>query len=122
MKRVAKWLGWTFAVVMGLAVLGSLSGNTPTPADEYQAVLAGVRQQVAARLKDSESARWGRIWSPDTAVVCGFVNAKNSLGAYNGEELFWGMGTLVYFDRDLKDLTDAEKALPLEMRQRCEGG
>ena len=54
-------------------------------------------------------------------IVCGYVNSKNSFGAYNGEELFFGMGTLVYFDGDLKQMTPEEQKLPREMRAKCEG-
>lgn len=116
---VMRKVGWGVGVVFVLAVIGSFgegSVNDPT----IELVAAG-RRQVKARLKDPESARFGNVWSPDTMVVCGYVNSKNSFGAYNGNELFYGMGSLIYFDNDLKEMTPEEQKLPREMRAKCEG-
>lgn len=120
MRRLAKSVVFAICGILTLAVIGSMADTKPTPADEYRAVITAMKRQVGARLKDSVSARWGDVWSPDTMVVCGYVNAKNSFGAYDGDQLFWGMGSIVYFDRDLRDLTAAERALPLEMRAKCQ--
>lgn len=51
-----------------------------------------VRMAVQTMLKDPESARFGRIKSAplgeDKRTVCGFLNAKNSLGGYVGDQAF----------------------------------
>ncbi len=47
------------------------------------------------RLKDPESARFGKMWAArDTegvVTVCGLVNAKNSYGGYTGMSPFIGV-------------------------------
>lgn len=114
--KVAKW---TVIGVVGVAVLGAI---LPKPnVDPSIEIIAAGRLQVKERLKDPESAQFGDVWTPDTSVFCGYVNSKNALGGYTGKQLFYGFGTLVYFDSDLRSLTSAEQKLPLEIRAKCEG-
>ena len=58
------------------------------------AVPAPVQEQAKAhfdmQLFDGQSARWrfeGQV--PETELVCGYVNAKNRLGAYTGFQPFY---------------------------------
>ena len=66
---------------------------------------------VMAKLRDSESARWGEIWTVDGWHYCGTVNAKNAFGAYPGFQRFVAVST----DADL-DVTDAD------WKAACSGG
>lgn len=54
--------------------------------------LTAVKDGVAKRLKDPESARFGVVVASKSSTiwVCGYVNAKNSFGGYPGEQLFIG--------------------------------
>lgn len=52
--------------------------------------MAAVKRGMETRLKDAQSARFQNVLVNDE-VVCGLVNAKNSMGAYAGYELFFGM-------------------------------
>lgn len=51
---------------------------------------ASTRAAVTARLVDPDSARFGlmvganQFRSPGSMVVCGWVNARNRMGGYNG--------------------------------------
>lgn len=79
------------------------SGPPVPPATNIKELVADqpfqqlVRREVAVRLKDPESARFGpmrvpsRNWNGrDELVVCGWVNAKNSYGGYNGQTPYIG--------------------------------
>jgi len=53
------------------------------------AVVREVEEQVRARLKDPESARFSGVWiGPDAKYACGDVNAKNAMGGYAGSTAF----------------------------------
>lgn len=55
------------------------------------ALQSEIKAGLEAQLKDGQSARI--IWQPqhDQRIYCGFVNAKNSFGAYAGYRLFYIM-------------------------------
>jgi len=50
------------------------------------------KDEVKKRLKDPDSAKFGKVYVHQTQknvwIVCGFVNAKNSFGGYTGEKQF----------------------------------
>lgn len=52
----------------------------------------GVKEIIAERLKDPDSALFRELKSNGPGQVCGQVNAKNSLGGYVGYKWFWIKG------------------------------
>ena len=84
------------------------------------------QRQVAARLKDPESARFGpiravsRIWNgSEELVVCGWVNSKNSFGGYTGQTPYIGK---FHKNRDfeLVAMGDASQTSALLVLGACE--
>lgn len=58
-------------------------------ADFSDADFEGLRKAMDSNLRDSVSARFKDVkLGKDGTTVCGFVNAKNSYGAYTGYEPF----------------------------------
>jgi hypothetical protein len=53
-----------------------------------------IRAETMKRLKDPESARFGKMSASQdkdgSLTVCGFVNAKNAFGGYTGMSPFMG--------------------------------
>ncbi len=87
------------ASIIGASIL--MTGLIATPAFSQsqkvyltEAQRDSVRRGVRARLKDPQSAQFGGmsavVDARRTVHVCGFVNARNSYGGYNGDELFYG--------------------------------
>ncbi len=71
----------TAALVLALIPAPAMAAAPLTPAEK-----AAVSQSLSGILLDAESARW-RWLSPtegNVILYCGFVNAKNSYGAYSG--------------------------------------
>jgi hypothetical protein len=66
---------------------------TPTSLSETQFGI--VKASVIERLKDPESARFGKYVAGSSKsgdiTVCGFVNAKNSFGGYTGDRPYFGL-------------------------------
>jgi hypothetical protein len=66
---------------------------SPTVLTDSQ--LRSIHQAVREKLKDPESARFGRIVAgkdtKDIISVCGLVNARNGFGGYTGETPFLGI-------------------------------
>ena len=64
--------------------------NAPPSAASRKAIMAA----VGDKLLDGESARYRWPIEPDTPHLgyCGFVNAKNSYGAYIGFKPFYALG------------------------------
>jgi hypothetical protein len=59
----------------------------PTKKTKATDEFAAAKQAMLKKLVDPESARWGDFWhgqGTSGPVVCGFVNAKNRMGGYNG--------------------------------------
>lgn len=55
---------------------------------------ADIVRQIKDDLTDGESARWRWPRQVDSAVYCGWVNAKNRMGAYAGWAPFLVIGTV----------------------------
>src|SRR3990167_4012878 len=55
---------------------------------------SAAKRTVVATLKDPDSAKWGATWT-NGGVTCGYLNAKNSYGAYTGQKRVFVMATLV---------------------------
>lgn len=53
-----------------------------TPGPDFAAAQALVR----SRLRDPESARFGKVWAGRQGAVCGYVNARNAFGGYTGQQ------------------------------------
>lgn len=86
----------TFAFSMA-ACVALLAGCGPAapPTHEVSAaeqhalnLVEDAKHAVVGQLKDPDSAQWGAFWTPDGQSVCGYVNAKNSLGGFAGSRLF----------------------------------
>lgn len=60
--------------------------------DKKYAAIAAAKKAVIARLKDPDSAKFGKVVYRPDGVVCGYVNAKNSFGGYTGEKAFISLG------------------------------
>jgi hypothetical protein len=83
------------SVAQSSGVTSGSSGVTPgrpikLSEDQRQTVMRDVRR----RLKDPESARFGRMSASNAdgvVTVCGWVNAKNSYGGYTGMSPFNGV-------------------------------
>lgn len=70
------------------------------------------REAVATRLKDPTSPIWGPMWTVDYFRICGTVNAKNSFGAYAGDEAFYVIGDEVFLGGNVD---------PAKWEQYCDG-
>lgn len=88
-----KILLWAALVgVMGVAVAQTGKIREATP-DEVSLV----RDAIAERLRDPDSARLSKVVVSTTPqveglyVMCGMVNAKNAFGGYAGNSWFYGM-------------------------------
>jgi len=58
-----------------------------------QSEIADIKSKTAAKLKDPDSAKFGRISAVKSGTiveVCGMLNAKNSYGGYTGTKPFYG--------------------------------
>ncbi|MCW1937507.1 hypothetical protein OMD46_16385 [Pseudomonas sp. MDMC_285] len=62
-------------------------GNSSSGREEASAIMVA-KAAIQASLKDPGSAKFGPA-SYKNGTVCGFVNAKNSFGAYSGEKAFY---------------------------------
>jgi hypothetical protein len=59
----------------------------PTKKTRTTDEFAAAKRAVLKKLVDPESARWGEFWhgqGTSGPVICGFVNAKNRMGGYDG--------------------------------------
>lgn len=56
--------------------------------DKLMSALISAQREVKEQLKDPDSARFGVVTLGRNNYVCGYVNAKNSFGAYSGEREF----------------------------------
>ena len=86
-----RYAGFMIAAV--LAATTGIATASPKPADKKQAAALDL---VRGELKDGESARFKGVkpLSKD-GNYCGFVNSKNSFGAYAGFSVFYVYGTKV---------------------------
>ena len=89
-------------VVAAFAVLGFASTSiAQSNASLSKAQIKAVEDGVKRKLRDPESARFGRYaaakQSDGSIVVCGWVNSKNGYGGYAGFGPYYG----VLFDKPL---------------------
>lgn len=76
------------------------------------------QQIVRAKLKDPDSARFEQVThNRQNDVVCGWVNAKNSLGGYTGRKLFMLSGEKVVFEPSTS--AGAREAFMYELTMAC---
>lgn len=62
-------------------------------ASRKAATIAKVKADILEAMKDPDSATFRRLTSsPDASIVCGEVNAKNSMGGYVGYRKFINIG------------------------------
>jgi len=100
-----KWTAIAACLMLaGCAGSGSQMGaSTPSstkalpPVDLTADQRADVEKGIRKNLKDPNSAMFGNMnagisdKSPDTYIVCGWVNSKNSYGGYVGDKPFLAM-------------------------------
>lgn len=92
--------------VAGAVLAGCVAQPKPAPGPVYRsepvtltsAQVAAIESGVKAKLKDPNSAMFGRMagaLNPDDGLiyVCGYVNSRNSFGGYVGDTLFYGAMT-----------------------------
>lgn len=81
-------------LLMIVAAAAALQAVTDVPARgaPSEAQFAHARQALEERLLDYPSARFRGVRADDTRV-CGYVNAKNAMGAYSGWKLFGVLDT-----------------------------
>jgi hypothetical protein len=58
--------------------------------------IATAKQAVTQSLRDPTSAVFGKVWSPQKGIVCGFINGKNGFGAMAGAVPFVQDGQSLY--------------------------
>jgi len=91
------WLAFLI-VINGFAINGAEQAVRPSKepskvvvdpnSDEKAKVAMFARQYVRSGMKDPASADFGNVWGMSSTVACGFVNGKNSFGAFTGEQKF----------------------------------
>lgn len=66
------------------------------------------KEAVLAQLKDPDSAKFGKVVVKESGIVCGYVNAKNSLGGYTGEKGFISLGgpKMTWLQGEAKDFEE----------------
>ncbi|WEK56488.1 MAG: hypothetical protein P0Y52_07935 [Candidatus Brevundimonas phytovorans] len=88
-------------IATALAGLQAEPPARPPLGPPTNALFSGARSALDARLFDFPSARFRDVRG-DANVLCGFVNAKNRLGAYTGWKRFayvaFGDDPSIYFD------------------------
>lgn len=73
---------------------------------ERYTAIAAAKRLVTERMKDPESAKFGRVVRRESGIVCGYVNAKNSMGGYAGEKGFIVMAGKAWLEADSADFGD----------------
>lgn len=91
-------------LIAGLAALGAQAlPVAPPEGAPTDAMFVAVRDALDGKLLDYPSARFREVRA-DRYRICGFVNAKNSLGAYTGWKRFGAMAgagrPILYVDDD----------------------
>ena len=75
-----------------VAIFGCAPGNPLPPVAVSAQTESAAADAIRASLKDPYSAHFERLRAGQdkdgSTLVCGFVNAKNSFGAYGGRKLF----------------------------------
>jgi hypothetical protein len=129
-------VGAIASVVMENAKADSLAGLTPAQRDSarlHDATMKTLRRRssdvafqgkmaIKSRLRDPESAQFGRVWAGGDSqfVACGKVNAKNGFGGYTGEEFYWGVPPLVITSSDVEKLSAKERKAMVATATACD--
>lgn len=85
---------YSMAILIALAATAVDRTSAAEPVqlvDATEAEIEAIRAELALTLKDAESARFKdvrREAGERGGTTCGYVNAKNSYGAYSGFQLF----------------------------------
>lgn len=69
---------------------------------------------VKEKLKDGDSAKFGKSFFRNPNSVCGLVNAKNSFGAFTGEK-----GYIVDYDKNEVLIEGSSKEFEAAWKKRC---
>lgn len=80
-----------------------------------------IQDSVRSKLKDPESARFGKIAAGEVegqTIVCGWVNAKNSYGGYIGMQPFFGYFQINSTKFDAEIIANGEIGV-MGLRERC---
>lgn len=87
------------SIVLGLALLA----QTPTAAHSEPSWQASIKE----RLRDPDSAKFRDVVSGTVngvRLTCGYINAKNGFGGYDGYDLFVVVGGKAMTNQDLWDM------------------
>jgi hypothetical protein len=77
--------------VVACCILATVASSFALAAPGTARDIKAIKESLQGRLKDPDSAKIkGVVVAPD-GTICGFLNAKNSYGAYIGFEPFIGM-------------------------------
>jgi hypothetical protein len=90
--------------ILLIGLLALLTGCEGRAFDRtYGGQFGKAREAVRSELKDPDSAKFSNleVCAASNAVVTGKVNAKNSFGAYVGDESFFAKGSIGQFYRNV---------------------
>jgi hypothetical protein len=91
------------------------NANELAPAGRKAAAIAKVKANILESLKDPDTTVFRRITaSPDGGMICGEVNAKNSMGGYIGYRKFVNIGI------EWDDFTFYEGTTHTTLAEACE--
>lgn len=76
--------------ILPLLLLLSFAACSAEPREPEE--LEAARVAVRAMLNDPESGQFTDLRVLENGTVCGFVNAKNGFGGYNGKDQFYHLG------------------------------
>lgn len=95
---------WTRCVLLAVVLTGCaapIAREVSRPVELTPELSAKVQDGVRHAMKDPESARFGTMRAASNSKgdvsVCGYVNGRNSLGGYTGDQPFVGMIALGAF-------------------------
>lgn len=84
--------------ILLLAIVHIRNHTHPRPYHNDEMGPWQIEELIRSRLRDPDSAQFGRMYVARDGFVCGFVNAKNSFGGYVGDRLYTTDGTHVHID------------------------
>lgn len=111
-KNMWGTIGGACGLLMFLAFCGDGDGAKRRSDTSGSTTLSSIRaksfaeEAVNSYLKDPGSAKYSFIDRSDqTGILCGYVNSKNSFGAYTGDKLFAVMVNVVLYIEGSSDMS-----------------
>jgi hypothetical protein len=90
---------YTLAAVLLTAAFSAQAAAKPKPVAKLNPI-AAAHERVKDVLKDPDSARFRNDFAGKGGAVCGFVNAKNSYGGYDGFKRYIVTSEQIVIDTD----------------------